>query len=511
MKSAVGRLRFLFVLLSPSLQRLLPFLILAGALLLRLAGIASRPIWYDEAFAILFARQGPAAMIYGTLTPTGAGSADIHPLGYYTLLWLWMKAAGDSVVAARSLSILAGMMTLLVVWRLAKEMFGRKTALAGLALAALSPFHIHYSQEIRMYAFLALWLLLAAYAYWRATQQGGQRWWLVFALTAALAQYTHNLAAFFLIPLALWPLIGRQWRSALSLALAGVGALLLYLPWLVHLPAQVAKVSASYWTERPGVAKLFTLLLAYTTHLPLPEGWLPLALFAALTVAALALLHTFKIRDQRLSGIWLLYLSFAPPVLLFLVSQRFPLYLERALLPSGVLFCLWLAWALTKAVMPRGLKVGLAALLLVNAGMGWYQHLTYDGFPYAPYAELDRWVRERRQRDDVILHSNKLSWLPALYYAPDLQQECLADPPGSPADTLAPATQQALGVQTRPDLESAVRGARRVWFVIFEQSIQEYQQAGAATHPHLAWLTARYRLEEQHSFGDLRLYLFVAP
>ncbi len=42
--------------------------------------------------------------------------------------------------------------------------------------------------------------------------------------------------------------------------------------------------------------------------------------------------------------------------------------------------------------MPRGLKVGLAALLLVNAGMGWYQHLTYDGFPYAPYAELDRWV-----------------------------------------------------------------------------------------------------------------------
>ncbi|MEZ0395357.1 MAG: glycosyltransferase family 39 protein [Anaerolineales bacterium] len=489
----------------------MPVLILTGGLLLRLAGIASRPIWYDEAFAILFARQGPAAMVYGTLTPAGPGAADIHPLGYYTLLWLWMKGVGDSVTAARCLSLLAGIITLVIVWRLAEEIFDRKAALAGLALAAFLPFHIHYSQEIRMYACLALWLMLATYCYQRASRRGGKGWWLGFALAAALAQYTHNLAAFYLLPLALWPLIRREWRNALHLALAGAGALLLYLPWLIHLPAQISKVSASYWTERPGLAKLFTLLLTYTTHLPLPENWLPLALFAALTVTALALLETFKIRTQRSSGFWLLYLAFAPPVLLFLVSQWFPLYLERALLPSGLFFCLWLGWALTQAAMPRGLQAGLAALIVVNAGMGWYQHLTYQGFPYVPSPELTQFLRENRQAGDVIVHSNKLSWLPALYYDPGLAQECIADPPGSPTDTLAPATQQALGIQSQPDLESAVAGARRVWFIIFEQSIAEYQQAGLSTHPHLAWLTARYRLEEERSFGDLRLYLFVAP
>ena len=58
--------------------------ILLLAFLIRLIGITSRPIWYDEAFAILFSAKGPAAMVYGTLAPTGTGAADIHPLGYYT-------------------------------------------------------------------------------------------------------------------------------------------------------------------------------------------------------------------------------------------------------------------------------------------------------------------------------------------------------------------------------------------------------------------------------------------
>lgn len=71
------------------------YLILLIALLVRLIGIVTRPIWYDEAFSILFSEKGLGQMLYGTLAPTGAGSADIHPLGYYTLLWGWMKLLGS--------------------------------------------------------------------------------------------------------------------------------------------------------------------------------------------------------------------------------------------------------------------------------------------------------------------------------------------------------------------------------------------------------------------------------
>src|SRR5215510_12245363 len=178
--------------------------ILALALVVRLLGIASRPIWYDEAFAILFSQKGPSAMLYGTLAPTGAGSADIHPLGYYTLLWLWMKVFGETLVATRLLSIIAGLISVYLVYHIAwEELSDSKTALLSMLFVALAPFQIHYSQEIRMYSFLAMWLLLATYAYQRGSKTGNWRWWLVFSISAALAQYTHNLAAFYLVALAL--------------------------------------------------------------------------------------------------------------------------------------------------------------------------------------------------------------------------------------------------------------------------------------------------------------------
>src|SRR5574342_361999 len=95
--------------------------ILILALFVRLLGVISRPIWYDEAFAILFSEKGMSAMLYGTLAPTGAGSADIHPLGYYSLLWLWMKVFGESLVATRLLSILAGLISVYLVYLIALE------------------------------------------------------------------------------------------------------------------------------------------------------------------------------------------------------------------------------------------------------------------------------------------------------------------------------------------------------------------------------------------------------
>ena len=137
-----------------------------------------------------------------------------------------------------------------------------------------------------------------------------------------------------------------------------------------------------------------------------------------------------------------------------------------------------------------------------------YEHWTYDGFPYGPYQELNRRIEGSIAPDDVILHSNKLTMLPAVYYNRSLIGKYLADPPGSGSDTLAPATQNVLQLIAEPSLEVAVQGASRVWFIIFTKAIQEYQGIGDGTHPHLAWLEDHLYLEEIETWGDLRLYIF---
>jgi len=46
--------------------------IVALAFVLRLVNLGGRPLWYDEAFAVLYAEKPFEAMVYGTLTQVGA-------------------------------------------------------------------------------------------------------------------------------------------------------------------------------------------------------------------------------------------------------------------------------------------------------------------------------------------------------------------------------------------------------------------------------------------------------
>lgn len=484
----------------------------ALALCVRLLGIASRSLWYDEAFAVLFSEKGPSAMLAGTLATTGAAAADVHPLAYYTTLWLWMQAWGQSPIAVRALSVLAGLGVVLVVGLLAKSIFAERTALAAALIVALSPFQVHYSQEIRMYVFMALWLLLATYCYWRGSESGQWAWWAGFAVFGALAQYTHNLSAFYLAAIALWPAITRNWRALRSTSLAAIAAVVLYIPWLVHLPAQFAKVQQAYWITRPDLSRLMTLLVVFVTNLPLPGWELAAGLYVTVYIAVLAVVQTLRERGKP-SGVphaawWMLYLSFAPPMLLFGFSQWRPIYLERALLPSGAIFCIWLAWVMMDTGMRRPIQILTTLLLAFGFGLGLYEHATYSGFPYAPFDRLTRNLESRLKPGDVIVHSNKLSLLPAAYYDRNIRETFIGDPPGSGVDTLAPSTQQVLGLEAEANIESATQGASRVWFIIFDQSLREYQAAGFSTNPQITWLLAHYRLLENEQWDSLWVYLF---
>lgn len=473
-------------------------LVLFVALVLRMAGIFSRPIWYDEAFSILLAERGPSAVLSGTLaTDVDSSAAEEHPPAYYFLFWGWMRLFGNSLVAARLLSVTFSLGIIVNLYLIAHNLFDKTTSLAAALIAAIMPFQIHYGAEIRMYALLAFWITLATLAMLK-------RQWGLFSLAAALAQYTHNLAVFYLIPLALTPVLQRDWKTLRALALAGFATLILYAPWLIQLPAQLSKVTTSFWIEKPGVERLFTLFLMYLPHLPLPNSLLMLGLPIATLVIALAAFQTYRARSA--SGAWLAYLAFTPPLLLWLISQVHPLYVERALLPSHVIFCLWLAWAFTQTKLPRPMQVFVFLLILAAAGMGIYEHIEYRGFPYMQPA-LTESLADRFKEGDAVIHSSKLSYLPSHYYDRMLPQGFIADPPNSKVDTLSIATQQVLGVRSFANIEDRIQDATHVWFIIYQQSLDEYTEVNQ-THPHLDYLNKNFKLDTVEEWNDVRLYLY---
>lgn len=487
-------------------------LIITIAFLLRLGAISTRPIWYDEAFAILFAEKGLQAMVVGTLTPVSGGAADVHPLAYYLGLNAWMSVLGESLVAVRLLSVLFGLFTIIIIYLLAYSLAGERMALVTALFLALSPFQIHYAQEIRMYALLVFLLATATLTLWLGMQVGRWYWWLLFSISVALAQYTHNLAVFYTLPLALTPILARKWKSLRYLIAAGLFAIVLYLPWLLQLPGQFEKVQQSYWTTSPNVGRLVTTFISFATNLPLPASWLPIALFITFFLLFLAGWQTFKAYRQKIPhywvGLWLSYLVFIPVLLLFAVSQWQPVYIERGLIASGALFVVWLSWVITETKKPW-LVQGVLILLMITAfSIGYYQHIVYRGFPYGPYPEIVQHLRASSSGQDVILHSNKLTMLPAYYYDRELSQKYIQDVPGSGADTLALPTQEILGLIARTDIEDGVGDANKVWFVIFDKAIDEYQALGYPTHPHIKWLEQHFKLERLEDWEGISIYVF---
>jgi mannosyltransferase len=491
-------------LLQNQKAKLIFILILAFAI--RLAGISSRPIWYDEAFSILLSEQGPSAILSGTLAvDADSSAAEEHPPAYYFMLWSWIQAFGNSLVSVRMLSIIVSLGIVLCIYLIANHLFDPSTALTAAVISAILPFQVHYGQEIRMYGLLTFWLCLATLAFFK-------RQWIPFSVAAALAQYTHNLAAIYLIPLAFTPIFQKDWKTLRSLTLAGFTAIIMYSPWLIQLPAQVSKVTNSFWLEKPGFDKLFTLLLIYLPNLPLPNNLLPPGLLLATLTIALAAYQTYRAAKNNYGeayhGLWLAYLAFMPPLLLWLVSQISPMYVERALLPSHAIVCIWLAWVFTKTRLPRPILFIAFAMIFLSASMGLYQHITYKSFPYGAFEQINENIKNRLNPGDVIIHSNKLTYLPSFYFDRELPQGYLIDLPGSATDTLSSATSQILNLTNYDNIEAASINATRIWLIIYQQSIDEFKQNNMM-HPNLEYLNIKFRLNSVEALDNIRLFSYT--
>jgi 4-amino-4-deoxy-L-arabinose transferase-like glycosyltransferase len=480
-------------------------LVLLLAFGLRMVRIAGRALWYDEAFAILYASLDYDGMVHGTVTPVeGAGAADVHPLLYYFSLHTWMGMVGRSPFAARFFSVILGMVTVALLWRLAAWCFDRRVGLVVGLLAAVNPFHVAYSQEARMYALLGLAAVAAAWGLLRALSEGRLRWWALYAVGAALTLYAHNLGAFVVLALNLLALVRCRWRQLPALVLADGVALALFAPWLIGvLPGQLGFIERAYWLRPPGASEAVrALMLPILTFYEVPALWLlRLGLFISLVLLALLILRAWRARSR--AG-WFLLLCWVPVVALFVVAQWRPIYLERALLPSVLFYLVALGWLATRGGLPRLLNAGLAALLIVTAAGSLVGHYAYARFPRPPFQEAVAYLRERAGPDDAVVHTNKLTFFPMRVYAPDLAGEFLADRPGSPEDTLALPTQEALGLFAAPTMAEAAGEAQRVWLVYFAEEMEQVE----GQHPALAWLEGRFVEVGQERFNDLVVTLY---
>lgn len=505
--------------------RLLAILVLA--LLLRVVSLADHSLWYDEAFSVLFAQNDVATMLEGTV------NAVEHPLLYYLTLNGWMDVFGTSTAAVRSLSLVLGVLTVALVYAVTKQLFDdRRTAYVAALLTALMPFHVLYSQEARMYSLLAFLLLLSTGSFVRAYPRlrsdaadtegrAAWGWWALFGVFSGLALHTQQHAAFYLLALGLIPLAQRHWREFRGVVLGGVLALVIFAPWLLNLPAQLASLNENYWIPQPSLAApLFTLRVFLggalevdsTQSLMLFGGALLLSLFLLLQIAFYSRRMRYRRQSDRRPVYVVLWLFVGPLVLLWLFSQFVPIYLDRAMIASALMLYVLLAWLFTRSQTPRPIAFVLMGLCAVMIVMGDAAVYRLNSFPYSPVQEMIAYLDEHAQDGDVILHMNKLTALPAQVYGSHHTQRFLADAPGADEDTLDPSTQAVLGIRESQCVQEAIAGAERVWFVVLQRAQREYAATGRTElQDTVDWLDAHFSQVDTHTIGDLTLDRYAEP
>ncbi|MFH1269489.1 MAG: glycosyltransferase family 39 protein [Candidatus Omnitrophota bacterium] len=235
---------------------------LAAAFILRINNLSSRSLWADEFFTLFQSTgHGEVQKYLDTLSDfyppkyfnpdffkqmlhndsaktindvtVGLIREDTHPPLYFWLMYFWMRLFGDGIFPVRFLSVLMGLFSVFLAYRVTRILFGGDAALFSALFISICPFAVVYSREARHYAFITA-LALASWLFVLRFERKKRNIDLLWAtILNSLAMLTHYFYFFtFLGQLIYFTLIYRKDKDTLDkFYLSFFCSFLLLAPW----------------------------------------------------------------------------------------------------------------------------------------------------------------------------------------------------------------------------------------------------------------------------------------
>jgi 4-amino-4-deoxy-L-arabinose transferase-like glycosyltransferase len=463
-------------------------IVIAAAL--SLYRIDQKSFWLDEATTYFV-----SGVSWSRLLEVVSGDATgWHPPTYFLALKAWRAVAGDSQVALRSFSVLFAVLTIPMVYVVARRLAGRWPAALGSLLLACNALFIQHAQDARTYS-LTMFLAVASYVlFLRAIAADSNGRWLAYAGTSVLGIYSHAFFAFLvgaqLLSMALPgmrpnrigpPILGFAAVSALTVPLivASLGRAGSVLGWVDSMSWDRL---AGWFTESAGGTD--ALVMGYGTALALAIVW-----------------AAGPGRRPGWLGLILLW-AIVPPLGLALASLVKPVFLTRYLTISLPAIVVLVAVGISR--LPSWAATVMVGLLLLGSAFGvsaWYSSPTREWDKAAIHLQ-----QHARRGDAVALWRG--SWYKPLAYQvtrlPAATRPRLASPARpwtmNPYGRGDPPTTAAAGDLRRCSF-------RRIWLVGGPRRLQP----GTRGEQRVLGLLLRDAYEETDSLllGRLRLQLFV--
>lgn len=176
----------------------------------------TQSIWRDEGFSYFMAKPNIIQILINSIN-------DFNPPLYYMTLHVWMRIFGETDIALRMLSFVFHILTVYLVFLLAKKIFSEKFALWLAAFTFFNPMLLYYGFELRMYSMYPFFTLASLYFFM-------EKRWKPYLLVTTLGIYTHSFFVFVILSEALYLYLTKQLNKKNLIHV--FKPVLFFLPWL---------------------------------------------------------------------------------------------------------------------------------------------------------------------------------------------------------------------------------------------------------------------------------------
>jgi len=466
--------------------------ILLTGLLLRIYRLGAESLWLDEGVTVYYARLGLPEIF------SRIASEEFNPPLYYSLIHVWIRLAGDSEFSVRMPSVIFGVLSILMIYKTARLMAGKEVGLLAALILALNRFHVHFSQEARIYALLVFLTLLSFFYFIRLTKEFQTGSILGYLIASFFLMHTHVYALFIILTQNLYFIL--RWFQTAGLhqitlkrwVALQLGLLILFFPWLTVLCKQFLRVQEGFWMDKPPLYWIPGAFVRYAGGYNLISGIFAVLLFL-LACRAILKWENRNVSWRRTHANWngLLILWITIPILIpFVLSHvSSPIYQIKYTIAASLAYYILIA----KGIMlwrSQPLKRAVIGMIVVISLTN--MHLYYSSLKKECWREVARYVEFDARKNDLVLFVAGYCLDGAYeYYANDTY---LVKRP-------FPQNTRNVDAANIAELEPLLENHERVWLVLSHNDIHDPKNLTFKT------LGERLQLKKQKIFRGNQKYL----
>lgn len=388
-------------------------------------------LWFDEIWTDMFSSSFHDSS--AELFDTPASTLFLEKIKkepptslYYFIVYEYSRIFGSGK-SLRIISVFFSMLSLIVFYKLSRQLFDESTSIYALLIMAFNPFHLWYAQEARVYAMACFFSLSMIYNFIKAIKTDKKFYWVGFTISGIFSLYSSYHSGFLLISTGLIMLLKENSKRLNKWLMSFVVILIFFSFLLPVLLPQLDVVKNESFLPKVNIEILVMTWAVFTLGYSATILQYLIGLFLFLDLLIFGVYCSWD--NSKTNTLYLISFLFFPVVAIIIFSIAvMPVYLNRQLLIFSPFLYMFYAQGISNIEKKgaRNLVLVCVLVLFATVSMNYYRGFITPIpsrennfgliFPKKQYMDVYRFFSNNLSEGDLVVASDGLSYATAVWH-----------------------------------------------------------------------------------------------